>query len=170
MNFLYQHGCCRHRVCASPHLRKPTSSGTSWRVRAGDCTILLPGCTKSDPFALHFGDRPIYLPYLPDDPTNAVNRLQQLKLLAPSRPPPAVGPRCSVLTTRPVRSRMRRPTTPNEVQRPCDLGTWAGGSYGALAPQRSRLDSKCAPGPSLGRCYNSVMMMVNYYSCEPPPC
>ena len=49
----------------------------------GDCAVLIPGCTKSDPFALHFGDRPIYLPYLPDDPTNAASRLQQLELLCP---------------------------------------------------------------------------------------
>jgi len=44
-------------------------------LRVGDCAILLPGCTKSDPFALHFGDRPMYLPFLPDDPTNAAFRL-----------------------------------------------------------------------------------------------
>ena len=53
-------------------------------LRKGDCAILLPGCTKSDPFALHFGDRPMYLPYLPDDPTNAAFRLQQLELLCPA--------------------------------------------------------------------------------------
>ena len=52
-------------------------------LRKGDCAILLPGCTKSDPIALHFGDRPMYLPYLPDDPTNAAFRLQQLELLCP---------------------------------------------------------------------------------------
>ena len=52
-------------------------------LREGDCAILLPGCTKSDPFALHFGDRPMYLPFLPDDPTNAAFRLQQLELLCP---------------------------------------------------------------------------------------
>ena len=52
-------------------------------LRVGDCAILLPGCTKSDPFALHFGDRPMYLPFLPDDPTNAAFRLQQLELLCP---------------------------------------------------------------------------------------
>ena len=52
-------------------------------LREGDCAILLPGCTKSDPFALHFGDRPMYLPYRPDDPTNAAFRLQQSELLCP---------------------------------------------------------------------------------------
>ena len=52
-------------------------------LRAGDCAILIPGCTKSDPFALHFGDRPMCTPNLPGDPTNAAFRLQQLELLCP---------------------------------------------------------------------------------------
>jgi hypothetical protein len=52
-------------------------------LRKGDCAVLLPGSTKNDPFALHFGDRPTYLPFLPDDPTNAAFRLQQPELLCP---------------------------------------------------------------------------------------
>lgn len=55
-------------------------------IQRGDCAVLIPGCTKSDPFALHFGDRPMYLPYLPDDPTNAAARLAQLEILCPVTP------------------------------------------------------------------------------------
>ena len=49
-------------------------------LQRGDCAIIVPGCTKSDPFALHFGDKPMYLPYLPNDPTNAAARLASLEI------------------------------------------------------------------------------------------
>ena len=44
--------------------------------------MLIPGCSESDPFALFFGSSPMYLPYTPDDNTNAAAALRDLKLAA----------------------------------------------------------------------------------------
>jgi len=41
------------------------------RLAPGDSAVLRPGCTKADPFAIEFGDKPIYLPWDPGDITNA---------------------------------------------------------------------------------------------------
>ena len=49
----------------------------------GDAAILIPGCTKADPFAVMFGDKPIYLPFHPTDPCNAAARLARLELQFP---------------------------------------------------------------------------------------
>ena len=31
----------------------------------GDAAVLIPGCTKADPFAIMFGDKPMYLEFDP---------------------------------------------------------------------------------------------------------
>jgi len=49
----------------------------------GDAAIIIPGCTKADPFAVMFGDKPIYLPFHPTDPCNAAARLARLELQFP---------------------------------------------------------------------------------------
>ena len=49
----------------------------------GDAAIIIPGCTKADPFAVMFGDKPIYLPFHPTDPCNAAARLARLELRFP---------------------------------------------------------------------------------------
>ena len=51
-----------------------------------DCAVIIPGRTKADPFSLFFGDKPIYLPFEPDDITNAAMWLRTLEL---DRPVPA---------------------------------------------------------------------------------
>ena len=43
-----------------------------------DCAVIIPGRSKADPFALFFGDKPIYLPFEPDDITNAAMWLLSL--------------------------------------------------------------------------------------------
>ena len=47
------------------------------RLALGDAAVLIPGCSKSDPFALFFGSSPMYLPYAPDDNTNPVRARRQ---------------------------------------------------------------------------------------------
>ena len=56
------------------------------RLVPGDSAVLRPGCTKADPFALEFGDKPIYLPWDPGDITNAAAWLARNEL---ARPVPA---------------------------------------------------------------------------------
>ena len=53
------------------------------RLALGDAAVLIPGCSKSDPFALFVGSSPMYLPYAPDDNTNAAAALRDLELAAP---------------------------------------------------------------------------------------
>ena len=53
------------------------------RLALGDAAVLIPGCSKNDPFALFFGSSPMYLPYAPDDNTNAAAALRDLELVAP---------------------------------------------------------------------------------------
>ena len=53
------------------------------RLARGDAAVLIPGCSKNDPFALFFGSSPMYLPYAPDDNTNAAAALRDLELVAP---------------------------------------------------------------------------------------
>ena len=62
------------------------------RLAPGDAAILIPGCSKNDPFALFFGSSPMYLPYAPDDSTNAAAALRDLELVAP-----VSGPRRSLV-------------------------------------------------------------------------
>ena len=31
----------------------------------GDAAVIIPGCTKADPFAIMFGDKPMYLEFGP---------------------------------------------------------------------------------------------------------
>ena len=50
----------------------------------GDAAIIIPSCTKADPFAVMFGDKPIYLPFHPTDPCNAAARLARLELQFPA--------------------------------------------------------------------------------------
>ena len=49
----------------------------------GDAAVLIPGCSKADPFALHFGSSPMYLPYAHDDNTNAASALRDLEMAVP---------------------------------------------------------------------------------------
>ena len=50
----------------------------------GDAAVLIPGCSKADPFALHFGSSPMYLPYEhKDNNTNAAAALRDLELCVP---------------------------------------------------------------------------------------
>ena len=49
----------------------------------GDAAIIIPGCTKADPFAVMFGDKSIYLPFHPTDPFNAAARLARPELQFP---------------------------------------------------------------------------------------
>ena len=48
-----------------------------------DAAIIIPGCTKAGPFAVMFGDKPIYLPFHPTDPCNAAACLARLELQFP---------------------------------------------------------------------------------------
>ena len=49
----------------------------------GDAAALIPGCTKADPFAIMFGDKPMYLEFDPTDPNNAARNLRDLELAYP---------------------------------------------------------------------------------------
>ena len=53
------------------------------RLAPGDAAVLIPGCSKADPFALHFGSSPMYLPYAHDDNTNAASALRDLEMAVP---------------------------------------------------------------------------------------
>ena len=49
----------------------------------GDAAVIIPGCTKADPFAIMFGDKPMYLEFVPTDPNNASLNLRDLELAFP---------------------------------------------------------------------------------------
>jgi ribosomal protein L12E/L44/L45/RPP1/RPP2 len=51
-----------------------------------DCAVIIPGRTKADPFSLFFGDKPIYLPFEPNDITNAAMWLRTMELDRPVLP------------------------------------------------------------------------------------
>ena len=51
-----------------------------------DCAVIIPGRTKADPFSLFFGDKPIYLPFEPNDITNAAMWLRTMELDRPVPP------------------------------------------------------------------------------------
>ena len=70
--------------CAN-FVKSPTPADLR-RLAPGDSAVLRPGCTKADPFALEFGDKPIYLPWDPGDITNAAAWLARNEL---ARPVPA---------------------------------------------------------------------------------
>lgn len=52
-------------------------------LRPGDAAVLIPGCTKADPFAIMFGDKPMYLEFDPADANNAARNLRDLELAQP---------------------------------------------------------------------------------------
>jgi hypothetical protein len=52
-------------------------------LRPGDCAILTPVPVKNDPFAIFFGNHPIWLPYDASDPYNAAFWLADLELAFP---------------------------------------------------------------------------------------
>ena len=51
----------------------------------GDLAILKPAATKADPFALTFGDRPMWLPFVPGDILNAAAALADIEICMPCR-------------------------------------------------------------------------------------
>ena len=55
-------------------------------LKPGGAAIIIPGCTKADPFAVIFDDKPIYLPVDPDGICNAAWRLRELELKFPVAP------------------------------------------------------------------------------------
>ena len=52
-------------------------------LREGDCAVLKPASCKNDPTGTTFGDRPMHLPYVAGDATNAAARFAQLELRMP---------------------------------------------------------------------------------------
>ena len=52
-------------------------------LRPGDCAILTPVPVKNDPFAIFFGNHPIWLPFDASDPYNAAFWLADLELAFP---------------------------------------------------------------------------------------
>ena len=52
----------------------------------GDAAVIIPGCTKADPFAIMFGDKPMYLEFDPTDRNNAALNLRDLELAFPVPP------------------------------------------------------------------------------------
>jgi hypothetical protein len=60
-------------------------------LKDGDAAVLIPSCCKNDPFGMHFGDSPIYLPVVVGDDTNAALALRDLELALPA--PGALRPR-----------------------------------------------------------------------------
>ena len=52
----------------------------------GDAAVIIPGCTKADPFAIMFGDKPMYLVFDPTDRNNAALNLRDLELAFPVTP------------------------------------------------------------------------------------
>ena len=55
-------------------------------LRPGDAAVIIPGCTKADPFAIMFGDKPMYLEFDPTDRNNAALNLRDLELAFPVPP------------------------------------------------------------------------------------
>ena len=49
----------------------------------GDAAVIVPGCTKADPFAIMFGDKPMYLEFDSTDRNNAALNLRDLELAFP---------------------------------------------------------------------------------------
>ena len=60
-------------------------------LKDGDAAVLIPSCCKNDPFGMHFGDSPIYLPVIVGDDTNAALAMRDLELALPA--PGALRPR-----------------------------------------------------------------------------
>ena len=52
-------------------------------LKPGDCAIVIPASSKNDQTGSTFGDRPMYLPYVPDDITNAAMWYARLELQMP---------------------------------------------------------------------------------------
>ena len=52
-------------------------------LRPGDCAIFTPVPVKNDPFAIFFGNHPIWLPFDASDPYNAAFWLADLELAFP---------------------------------------------------------------------------------------
>ena len=55
-------------------------------LKPGDAAIIIPSCSKADPFAVMFGDKPIYLPVDQNDICNAAWRLRELEMKFPVAP------------------------------------------------------------------------------------
>ena len=55
-------------------------------LRPGDCAILTPVPVKNDPFAIFFGNHPIWLPFDAGDPYNTAFWLADLELVFPVAP------------------------------------------------------------------------------------
>ena len=55
-------------------------------LKRGDAAVIIPGCTKADPFSIMFGDKPIYLLFDASDVCNAAWRLRELELRFPVAP------------------------------------------------------------------------------------
>ena len=53
-------------------------------LKAGDAAIIIPSCTKADPFSVVFGGKPIYLLFGAGEVCNAAWRLRELKLSSQS--------------------------------------------------------------------------------------
>ena len=49
----------------------------------GDAAVVVSGCTKADPFAIMFGDKPMYPEFDPTDRNNAALNLRDLELAFP---------------------------------------------------------------------------------------
>ena len=54
-------------------------------LQPGDAAVLAPATAKNDPFGLHFGNKPMWLPF-DNVPTNAANRLRSFELAFPIEP------------------------------------------------------------------------------------
>ena len=52
-------------------------------LKPGDAAVIIPGCTKADPFSIMFGDKPIYLLFDASDVCNAAWRLRELEIKEP---------------------------------------------------------------------------------------
>ena len=54
-------------------------------LKRGDMAIILVAASKADPFSVSFGNHPVYLPFVPDDPLNAAKWLASMELQTPIR-------------------------------------------------------------------------------------
>ena len=56
-------------------------------LKTGDAAIIISGCTKTDPFSIMLGDKPIYLLFDAGGDCNAAWRLRELEIKFPVAPP-----------------------------------------------------------------------------------
>ena len=64
----------------------PDATALRAALAPGDAAVIIPGCTKADPFAIMFGDKPMYLEFDPTDRNNAALNLRDLELALPVAP------------------------------------------------------------------------------------